>query len=94
MPIRLKEVFGQISPSTKIDNFKAKLFMLNDKNDTFVPRSEGLELAKKIPKERIYFIEVDSFEHVNPATKLPRWSILKQIWNVGNYVYNVFSYSS
>ena len=86
-----KDLLTELSPSADISSLKAKLFVLNDKNDTYVPKIEGVRLAESLPKDQIYFVEVDSFEHVNPATSLPRWAAIKQLFNVGRYLYNVFS---
>ena len=89
----LRDFLNQLSPSTNIANLKAKLFVLNDKKDTFVPRIEGVKLAKSLPKEQIFFVEVDSFEHVNPKTKLPRLVIMRQLWQLGGFIYRVLYYS-
>jgi len=86
-----RQLLRFLSPSTKIERFKAKLYILNDKKDTYVPRIEGEKLTKSLPKKQVYFIEVDSFEHVNPATKLKRWAALKGLFQLGRYLYNVLS---
>ncbi|OGD85222.1 hypothetical protein A2164_01685 [Candidatus Curtissbacteria bacterium RBG_13_35_7] len=91
LPDDLQRVMRDISPKTFISGFKAKLLLLNDKNDTFVPRSEVLALVNNISNDKLLFVEVDSFEHVNPKTNLPRLAILKQLWHVGYYVYNMIS---
>ncbi len=92
LPDKVKEILEKVSPSTNIGSLKAKVFMLNDKLDTFVPKSEGEELARNLPKDRFYFIEVDSFEHVNPRTKLPRLALVHELWAVGNFLYSVLSH--
>lgn len=84
-----RKILTKLSPSARIANLKAKLFILNDKKDTFVPRSEGEKLAKNLPKSQVYFVEVDSFEHVNPKTKLTRWAAIKQLFHLGNYLFRV-----
>ncbi|OGE06247.1 hypothetical protein A2W70_00210 [Candidatus Curtissbacteria bacterium RIFCSPLOWO2_02_41_11] len=86
-----RDLLVELSPDTNINNLKAKLFILSDKKDTFVPKIEGEKLAKMLPKKQVYFIEVDSFEHVNPATNLPRWSALKQLFILSRYLYNVLN---
>jgi len=81
----------ELSPGTKIASLKAKLFILNDKVDTFVPKIEGEKFAKSLSKEQIYFVEIDSFEHVSPKTRLTRWAAIKQLFHLGNYLYRVLS---
>ena len=82
-------VFDTLSPDRKIGNLKAALFILNDKVDTFVPKVEGEKFAKSLPKSQIYFAEVDSFEHVNPKTKLTRWAAIRQLFHLSNYLYRI-----
>lgn len=93
LPADLKVNLAAVSPSTRIDALRAKLFVLNDKKDTFVPRSEGLQLRARLTKDRLFFMEVDSFEHVNPATKLERWAAIRQTWNLFNYLYQIMAHN-
>ena len=84
-------LLNQLSPKNRIDQLEAKLFILSDKQDTFVPRIEGNKFKENVTKDKFYFIEVDSFEHVNPSTNLKRWSVLKQLFYLSRYLYNVLS---
>ena len=87
-----KDLLTALSPSAKIGDLRAKLFIINDKKDTYVPENEGRKFKENIVKDNVYFIEVDSFEHVNPSTHLKRWSALKQVFYLSRYLYNVFSF--
>ena len=91
LPEELRMLMVELSPSNGIENLKAKVFILNDKKDTFVPKNEGERLAGSLPRGQVDFIEVDSFEHVNPATRLERWAAIRQLWYLGRYVYKVIS---
>ena len=88
-PQSAKDLILELSPSTHINNLKARVFVLDDKKDTFIPRVEGEKLFRSLPKEQIKFTEIDSFEHVNPKTKLERWSVVKQIFHLMSFVYNI-----
>jgi len=90
-PQSAKDLVNNLSPSTRINKLKAKIFVLNDKKDTFIPRTEGEKLAKSLSKKQRYFVEIDTFEHVNPATKLERWAAIKQLFQLSRYVYNVLA---
>jgi acetyl esterase/lipase len=91
LPEGLKRLTVELSPSSNIANLHAKVFVLNDKKDTFVPEIEGENLSKNLPKNQVFFIDVDSFEHVNPKTRLERLAALKQLFQLGRYVYSIFS---
>ncbi|OGD83450.1 hypothetical protein A2165_03260 [Candidatus Curtissbacteria bacterium RBG_13_40_7] len=84
------DVFDYLSPDLKINKLKAKLLILNDKKDTYVPKTEGEKFVKNLPKNQLYLIEVDSFEHVNPTTKLTRLAAIKQLLNLSKYLYRIF----
>ncbi|KKP92940.1 MAG: hypothetical protein UR98_C0015G0008 [Parcubacteria group bacterium GW2011_GWA1_36_12] len=94
LPQELQNLMVELSPSTKINNLEAKLFILNDKKDTFVPKNEGRNLVSKLPKNQVYFKEVDSFEHVNPATDLPRWAAIRQLGSLGTFLYTFIKETS
>lgn len=86
-----KDMLNKLSPSTKIHDLRAKLLILNDKKDSFVPKIEGERLGQSLSKKQIYFSEIDSFEHVSPKTKLPRWAAARQFFHLGIFLYNVVS---
>ena len=94
LPKGIKEALSQVSPSNNISRLKAKVLILNDKKDTFVPRSEGFQFVNNLPREQIYFKEVDSFEHVSPATNLPRWAAIRQVWHLGSFLYKFIKETS
>lgn len=94
LPKGIKEALSQVSPSNNISRLKAKVLILNDKKDTFVPRSEGFQFVNNLPREQLYFKEVDSFEHVSPATNLPRWAAIRQIWHLGSFLYKFIKETS
>lgn len=87
-----RKLLSTLSPSSRIGQLKAKLFVLNDKKDTYVPKIEGEKLARSLPKNQVHFVAVDSFEHVNPKTKLKRLAAIKGFWQLGNYLYRIFAY--
>lgn len=73
-----KRDFDLISPKNYIDNLNpdTKLFVLSDKNDTFVPLSETRAFRNSF--DGLRFTEIDSFEHVRPGVKLERLAAVKQ----------------
>lgn len=86
-----KELLKYLSPGEKIGNLKAKVFILNDSHDTFVPKVETQKFTLALPKGQISYKEIDSFEHVNPKNKLPRWAAAKQFYNLSVFLYKFLS---
>lgn len=91
LPQSYRDLAYELSPSTKIGDLRAKLLILNDRKDSYVPKIEGERLMQNLPKGQIYFSEIDSFEHASPKTKLPRWAAVRQFFHLGVFLYNVFS---
>jgi pimeloyl-ACP methyl ester carboxylesterase len=58
----------QVSPSHHSSTFKARIFILHDKGDDFVPYLQSAQLNQSVPKivERTYLI-TELFEHVQPG---------------------------
>ncbi len=91
LPQDAKDIVFKLSPSHNLTNLKAKVFILNDLKDTFVPQEESKKLAANLgPDQKLYF-EIDSFEHVRPGKKLPRLAAVKQAANLYGYIYSLLS---
>jgi len=84
-----RQALENTSPKNFVDNLdkSAKFFALSDKQDTFVPRSETLAFRKAFPKGK--FVEIDSFEHVRPSTRLERLSAITQIARVFSFIHGI-----
>jgi len=91
LPQETKAVLLELSPKEKIGNLRANVFILNDKKDTLVPSAEGKQLTESLTRDKVNYLEIDSFEHVRPGTKLPRWAATKQIYRIFGFIYVFFS---
>lgn len=89
-PPKGKELLSRLSPDTKIDKLKAKLYILYDKGYTFIPKSEA-ELWEDVPaNKKISIVEIQSFQHVTPQPNLPRWELTKLSFQLFVFIYKVF----
>ncbi|MDP3974002.1 MAG: hypothetical protein Q8P92_04170 [Candidatus Daviesbacteria bacterium] len=78
---------NQYSPQEFVSNFKARLFILHDKSDTFVPYLESEKLSQALPKESIgAYAITDLFEHVQPNRALTRENI-QELFKLYNFLY-------
>ena len=89
LPQGAKELAASISPETKIKDLKAKVFILSDLEDRFIPHTEGKKLAKALPENQVIYQEIDSLEHVRPSVRLPRLAASKQVINLYIYLYKI-----
>lgn len=76
------------SPKEHISDFKAKIFILHDKSDTYVPYTESQKLYDAMPKEQIAAYHISGlFEHVQPNRPIN----LAELVKLYGFLYKVFS---
>ena len=83
------EILGlkRYSPKEKIDQFKAKIFILHDKSDHFVPYVESVKLNEAFKKQVEQFTITDLFEHVQPNRPIN----LAELAKLYGFLYKVFN---
>ena len=86
--VRLKHV----SPSEHIDTFQARIFILHDKGDDFVPYFESVKLNQGLPSriEKKY-IMTDLFEHVQPERGISL-STARDFVRLYGFLYEIIGY--
>lgn len=81
-----------IDPSKHIADLQAKVFILHDKGDHFVPYHESEKLYKVLPERQVgQFVLVNLFEHVQPK-KVFTLASFGEFIKIYSFVYNVLSY--
>ncbi len=77
------------SPKEKLNQFKASIFILHDKSDTYVPYVESVKLYQALPKEQLgaYHIS-DLFEHVQPNRSIK----LEELVKLYGFLYKVLNF--
>lgn len=86
-----EEVLGmkRYSPKEKLGDFKAKIFILHDKSDTYVPYTQSIELFQALPKGQIAAYHIsDLFEHVQPSKPINIGELIK----LYGFLYQVLSF--
>lgn len=87
-----KAYLARFSPDAKLDNFRARLLILHDKNDSYVPWVESQKLKQAMDEERVVAYHItDLFGHVQPKDGGINWGVAKELWNMYRFVYKVFS---
>jgi fermentation-respiration switch protein FrsA (DUF1100 family) len=78
----------ELSPSHHIERFRAKIFILHDKNDQFVPYVESAKLNEALASrvEKTYLL-VGLFRHVQPAEHLA-WSATRDAVALYGFVHD------
>lgn len=87
-----REIFEKLSPSQNLKNFRARIFILHDKNDPYVPYSESIKLDRSLPENiRRSFVLLNLFEHVQPKKEVSR-QVIGELVKLYGFLYQVFYY--
>lgn len=77
----------EYSPKEFVSDFQAKIFILHDKSDTYVPYTESVRLFQALPKEQVAAYHIsDLFEHVQPNRPIN----LAELAKLYGFLYEVF----
>jgi acetyl esterase/lipase len=69
LPPSALEALRLLSPSRRIEDVTAELFILHDQGDRFIPYVESRRLRDRLAgRENVHYTELAIFEHVEPAT--------------------------
>ncbi|MDO8750789.1 MAG: hypothetical protein Q7K03_06560, partial [Dehalococcoidia bacterium] len=90
LPPKFLEDLALISPSTKIDDLKAPVLIMHDRQDTAVPATESRRMAEAL-KERgqVHYTEFSLFQHMDPTRQLPPLDMAKEVWKLLFHMYMV-----
>ena len=90
LPEDFREGMDQISPSRYVNDIKAKLLVLHDRNDELVPSAESRRLAAAMAdRGDIRYTELLSFDHVRPETGTGAWLLIKEGFKLYRHMYSV-----
>lgn len=87
-----EEILGmkRYSPKQKLGDFKARVFILHDKADTYVPYTESIGLHQALGDRKSEFLLIDLFEHVQPNRPL-NWQNISELAKLYGFLYKVLS---
>ena len=91
------EFLRQISPSTNIDQLKARMLIMHDRADRLVPSEESRRLADALSDAKdTYYTEVSLFQgeiqvHVDEAATLGPLDYAKEAFKLFMHMYNIIT---
>ena len=86
-----KNFLRELSPSTNIKNLKAKLFILMDRNNIYIPYTEAELLDKALGVKEHLFVETKILPAGDLAKSLPLKDYLGEAVKIFRFVYSVLS---
>jgi hypothetical protein len=83
-----------ISPSSNIDNLKARALIMHDRDDQLIPSVESRRLADALAdRGDLRYTEVLAFEHVRPAGDGNLWLLVKEGYKLFRHTYGIIRLS-
>lgn len=74
---------AQVSPTTYLGDVHARVYLMHDVDDTFVPFTESRELAARAPAGLVArYTEFSIFAHVIPDRSVPWQTFLPDVWRL------------
>ena len=90
LPKEFREAMAQISPSSYVDDIKARLLVLHDRDDNLVPSAESRRLAAAMAERgNVRYTELLSFDHVRPTSGTGAWQLVKEGFKLYRHMYGV-----
>ena len=82
----------RLSPAEHIGALRARVFILHDRGDTFVPWVESAKLRAALPQERVGgYLLTDLFAHAQPKAVFS-WGVVGDIVRLYRFLYAVLAY--
>ena len=89
----LTKRLSRFSPDENIDFLKAKIFILHEKSDTFVPYTESIKLKQALEQkgESLVYHQANLFDHVQPR-KGRSYEMVNEFFGLFVFLHKVFMY--
>ena len=89
LPPGFREGMKQISPSTHLDDLKARVTIMHDRNDRLVPSGESRRLERALlDRGDVRYTEVLAFDHVRPSGG-GAWDMAKEGLKLYRHMYGI-----
>jgi dienelactone hydrolase len=86
------ERFARISPASYLNQLHARLYLMHDVNDPFIPFTESRHLVASAPPGVVArYTEFSIFEHVIPDRPVPWQTFLPDVWRLFWHVHSALS---
>jgi predicted esterase len=78
-PAAERAALDRFNPAAHLDDLTARVFILHDRGDFFVPYTESIHLRRALPPEQVgAFLLTDLFQHAQPRAGLS-WGVVQDV---------------
>ena len=90
LPARVLEDLNTMSPSSRIEDLKARVMIAHDREDDAVPAEESRRLADALSgRRRSSHTEFSFFSHVTPGKRVGAFGFVKEAFKLFRYTYRI-----
>lgn len=88
LPLGLRERLDALSPEHRLDWLQTKVYIMHDRQDTYVPYTESRHLfAALAAYPRKHFTEFGIFQHMLPNRPVDQQEFLGEAWKLFGHLY-------
>lgn len=87
LPDDVRERLREISPSTVVGDLRAKMFVMHDVDDPFVPYVESRRFVAALPQTQRVYTEFSIFAHVQPTRSVDPPAFLGEVVKLMRHIY-------
>jgi hypothetical protein len=86
----VRERLARVSPASHLGDIRAHVYLMHDRDDTFIPFTESRDLLARAPAGLVVrYTEFSIFAHVIPDRPVPWQTFLPDMWRLFWHVHAV-----
>lgn len=92
LPGELRAKFERLSPASVLPRLRTKVFIMHDRNDTYIPFVESKRLYAALEQmgyPQKHFTEFDLFQHMHPQRQLPPLEFVREVAKLSYHLYRL-----
>ena len=89
MPAEVAAAIESISPDHRIDQLRAHVFVMHDRDDSYIPFTHSRQLVAALPPEQVTYTEFSLFRHVEPSADLDALSFAWESVRLYGHLYRI-----
>ena len=95
LPQKARNVLTLISPSTHLEDLKARILIMQNREDNLVPVEESRRLADALQSHgQVYYTEFSFFQHVDPTKSVNPLVFIQEAFKLFLHMYNILRYTT
>ncbi len=95
IPQKAQDMLKLISPSAHLDDLKARVLIMQNREDNLVPVEESRRMVDALSDNgRVYYTEFSFFQHVDPTRPVNPLTFVRESFKLFLYMYQIMRYTT